>query len=50
MLYAPRDGSKIELLVEHREYWIALKNNRADGYRQECVGQARLIPITAGRT
>lgn len=38
MLYAPRDGSKIELLVEHREYWIALKAGRADGYRQACEG------------
>lgn len=38
MLYAPRDGSKIELLVEHREYWIALKDGRADGYRQACEG------------
>lgn len=38
MLYAPRDGSKIELLVEHREYWVALKAGRADGYRQACEG------------
>ncbi len=41
MLYAPRDGTKVELLIEHRTWWAAYKcsPDEARMWRSNCEGQ-----------
>lgn len=41
MLYAPRDGTKVELLIEHRTWWTAHKcsPDEARMWRAICEGQ-----------
>lgn len=41
MLYAPRDGAKVELLIEHRTWWTAHKcsPDEARMWRSTCEGQ-----------
>lgn len=41
MLYAPRDGSKVELLIEHRTWWTAHKCSPDESriWRAVCEGQ-----------
>lgn len=41
MLYAPRDGTKVELLIEHRTWWTAHKCSPDESrmWRATCEGQ-----------
>ena len=39
MLYAPRDGTEVDLLIEHLEWWTANKHGKGDGYRLVCRGK-----------
>ena len=41
MLYAPRDGTNVELLIEHRTWWTAHKcsPDEARMWRSTCEGQ-----------